>query len=41
MDIMGREDFDRKLMILQQQMQSQMGMPGGEAGAPVEAIPAE
>lgn len=41
MDIMSRETFDRNLMILQQQMQSQMGMPGGEAGAPVEAIPAE
>ena len=41
MDIMSRETFDRNLMILQQQMQSQMGMPGGEAGAPVEAVPAE
>ena len=46
MDIMSRETFDRNLMILQQQMQSQMGLPAGPEGgaapgAPTEAAPGQ
>lgn len=40
MDIMSRETFDRNLMILQQQMQSQMGGLGGPGG-PGEVAPTE